>query len=148
MVAITIDLSELTNLREKLMKLQDPEYLLRPVCLGLMDLMTYRIHNKGQDALDEQIGTYNKSYLKYVRVKKWNRTSDQTIIVSLTKALENDWTVTPTEFGYGLGFKNAFSLQKARWVEIIKRKEIFTMTISEQKYSEDYISDLVTQALQ
>lgn len=146
MVAVTIDLSVFTNLKTQLEKLQNPEYLLRPICLGLVDKMTDRIHNRGEDSLEEQIGTYNKSYLKYVREKKWNRSADTQIIVSLSRQLENDWTVTPTENGYGLGFKNSFNLDKARWVEIVKRKEIFTMSPSEEKYSQEYLSQLVSEA--
>lgn len=148
MVAVRIDLSAFTNLKEKLELLMDPEYLLRPICIGLVDKMTNRIHVKGMDTLEEQIGTYNKSYLKYVREKKWNRTADSNIIVSLTRQLENDWTVTPTELGYGLGFKNAINLQKARWVELIKRKEIFTLSQSEAQYATEYLGQLIEETFQ
>lgn len=142
MVAVNFDLSGLKDLETKLRTILDPEYLLRPLCFDLVDLMKLRIHVDGEDALDEPIGTYSKSYLK-VREKKYQRSGDTKVIVSLTRQLENDWAVIPLENGYGIGFKNPFNVQKARWVEIAKLKEIFSLSPSELEYAEKKIAELV-----
>lgn len=145
-IAIKTNLPEVADrLRAKISKLRDKEYLLRPVCVDLIDLMTKRIHVDGAAADGSQIGTYNNAYLKY-RQKKHNRTADKKIIVSLTRQLENDWSVIATAQGYGIGFKNRFNLQKARWVEQIKEKNIFSLASNELTYARDLITQLTNDA--
>lgn len=149
MVAVNIDLSQLnTTLKAALEKLIDPQYLLRPVCLDLVDLMTKRIHSDGNDSTDAPIGNYNKQYLRQ-RELHYQRSSDPKIIVSLTRQLENDWSVLATDSGgYGVGFKNSFNYQKARWVELQKEREIFSMSPSETAYTEKKLADLINAAFQ
>jgi len=132
---------------ERLKILKDPEYLLRPVALGLIDKMTYRIHNEGKASDGGEIGTYSNSYLKQRQRKPYNRTGDTKIIVSLTRQLENDWSVIAIPKGYGVGFKNAFNLDKARWVEGNKGKKIFSLTQDEEKYAAEYLDELIADAL-
>src|SRR5690606_38168279 len=48
---------------------------------------------------------------------KYNRSSDTKVIISLTRQLENDWSVIATDKGYGVGFLNKQNLDKARWSE-------------------------------
>lgn len=134
------------RIKKKLEILKDREYLLRPVAFDMIDLMTKRIHVDGKDSSDTEIGTYSSNYLKQ-RQRKYNRTSDSKIIVSLTRQLENDWNVIATEKGYGVGFLNSFNLQKARWVEENKGVTIFSLSESEQKYAIERINELVTDAL-
>lgn len=131
----------------KLKALKDKEYLLRPVSLGLIDKMTKRIHEDGKASDGGEIGTYSKDYLKRRQKKPYNRKPDSKIIVSLTRQLENDWSVIATEKGYGIGFKNPFNLQKARWVEQGKQRDIFSLTEEEQQYATEYINDLISDAL-
>lgn len=132
---------------EKLKVLKDPEYLLRPVAFGLIDKMTERIHNEGKASDGNEIGQYSNSYLKQRQRKPYNRTSETKIIVSLTRQLENDWSVISVDKGYGIGFKNPFNLQKLRWVEQGQGKKIGDLTPDEQKYATDYINELVSDAL-
>lgn len=134
------------SIRRKLNILSDKEYLVRPVCFDVIDLMTKRIHIDGKAADDSQIGTYNKSYLK-LREEKYSRKSDPKIIVSLTRQLENDWSVIATDKGYGVGFLNAHNLQKARWVEQNKSKKIFSLSESEREHAITRIQELTRQAL-
>lgn len=134
------------RIKEKLKLLKDREYLLRPVAFDMIDLMTKRIHVDGKDAEEKVIGTYNNRYLE-LRQKKYSRTSDSKIIVSLTRQLENDWSVIATDKGYGVGFLNAFNIQKARWVEENKGKKIFFLSDSEQQFAIERINELVTDAL-
>jgi hypothetical protein len=132
---------------ERLKILRDPEYLLRPVAFGLIDKMTQRIHIEGKGSDETEIGQYSNSYLKQRQRKPYNRTADTKIIVSLTRQLENDWSVIAVDKGYGIGFKNSFNLQKARWVEENKGKKIFSLSPTEEKYTIDYINELTASAL-
>lgn len=145
---ITID----TNLKqiaseavEQLKKLADPEYLLRPVAQEQIRLMATRIHEEGQASDGGRIGTYNKYYLKR-RQEKFNRTSDTKIIISLTRQLENDYSVVRTPAGYGVGFNNQFNYQKARWVEGNKDRRIFDMTEKELNAAIEFINELTQYA--
>lgn len=51
------------NLARKIAVLKDKEYLLRPLCFDIIDLMTKRIHIDGKDSTGSQIGTYSKGYM-------------------------------------------------------------------------------------
>lgn len=149
MAAITLrtNLPEVTErLRQKLSRLKDKEYLLRPVCVDLVDLMTKRIHMDGTAADGTPIGTYSKGYLKYRQKPPYNRTADTKVVVSLTRQLENDWAVIATKGGYGIGFKNRFNLQKGRWVEAIK-KPFLSLTVQETQYAQQRFQQLVNEAL-
>lgn len=147
MITIKSNIGEVTKeIREKLEKLADKENIPRILAFNTIDLMTNRIHGEGKAADDGQIGTYNKSYLK-LRERKYNRSSDSKIIVSLTRQLENDWSVIATPKGYGVGFLNAFNLQKARWVEENKEKKIFSLSRSEENKLSEVVQELVTNAL-
>lgn len=190
MVTVKLNIAPVVDLiKAKIEKLQDREYLLRPVAFDVIDLMTKRIHIEGGASDGSQIGTYSKGYMvlrtgKYknsttnsggitdagvftdraIRLNKktgvftgeekvgkarqnYNRSSDTKVVVSLTRQLENDWSVIATRRGYGIGFKNSFNFQKARWVEKIKGKVIFNMTSGELKYAIDKVNELAGAAL-
>lgn len=148
MFTVKTNIKVVANLiRQKLEKLNDREYLLRPVALDVMELMTTRIHEDGKASDESQIGTYNSKYLQ-LRERKYNRSADTKIIVSLTRELENDWSVLATPKGYGIGFKNVFNTQKARWVEENKGKIIFNLSKPEFDFAIERINDLVSEAIQ
>jgi hypothetical protein len=134
------------RIKQQLEQLKNKEYLLRPVAIEVIPLMTERIHKKGEASDGGQIGTYNNSYLK-LRQKKYKRDASSTVIVSLTRKLEQDWAVIATQNGYGIGFLNPLSLQKLRWVEGIKDKTIANLSKSEQAYAVDRINELISDAL-
>lgn len=136
----------IASVASRLAKIKDKEYLLRPVALELIPLMTERIHQKGEDKDNKQIGTYSSRYLK-LRQSKYKRSADEKVIVSLTRQLENDWAVIATEKGYGIGFNNPFNLQKARWVEENKDAKIFQLSKSELQYAIDRINELVNASI-
>ena len=116
-ITINTNIAEVSErLIEKLNKLKDRDYLLRPVCFDLLELMKKRIHEEGKKSDGSAIGQYSNSYLK-TRQKKYNRSSDKKVVISLTRQLENDFSVIATEKGYGLGFKNIFNLKKATWLQ-------------------------------
>jgi hypothetical protein len=134
------------RIKQQLETLKNKDYLLRPVAIEVIPLMTERIHQNGESSDGGQIGTYSNSYLK-LRQSKYKRDASTKVIVSLTRQLENNWSVIATQNGYGIGFTNPFNLQKARWVEGIKDKIIFSLSKSEQQYAVDRINELVADAL-
>lgn len=147
MASIQSNIGEVTgNIEEKIKKLGDKEYIPRTLSFDLIDLMTKRIHIDGVAADGSQIGTYNKDYLS-LRKRKYNRSADSKIIVSLTRQLENDWNVIATDDGYGIGFLNSHNFDKARWVEQNKGKKIFSLSATEQQYVNDTVDQLVKDAL-
>ncbi len=147
MITIKSNIGQVTQeIKEKLLKLADKENLPRILAFDTIDLMTNRIHQEGKAANESQIGTYNKSYLK-LRERKYNRSSDTKIIVSLTRQLENDWSVIATGRGYGVGFLNPFNLQKARWVEENKNVQIFSLSKSEENKLSEIIAENVSNVL-
>jgi len=134
------------RIKQQLEQLKNKEYLLRPVAIEVIPMMTERIHQKGEASDEGQIGSYSNSYLK-LRQNKYKRDASNKVIVSLTRQLENDWAVIATQNGYGIGFTNQFNLQKARWVEGNKGKTIFSLSKTEQDYAIDRINELVSDAL-
>jgi len=147
MITVKSNIKVVTGrIKQQLEQLKNKEYLLRPVAIEVIPLMTERIHQKGEASDDSQIGTYSSGYLR-LRQKKYKRDASSKVIVSLTRQLENNWSVIATQNGYGIGFTNPFNLQKARWVEAVKDKIIFSLSKSEQQYAVDRINELVADAL-
>lgn len=134
------------RIKQQLEQLKNKEYLLRPVAIEVIPLMTERIHQKGEASDNSQIGTYSTGYLK-LRQRKYKRDASNKVIVSLTRQLENNWSVIATQNGYGIGFINPFNLQKGRWVEEGKDKKIFSLSKTETQYAVDRINELVADAL-
>lgn len=136
----------LSNLGQNFKTIMDPNYLLRPVAIEVLPMITERIHKEGKASDGTQIGTYSNNYLKYARAKA-KRGADTKIIVSLTRQLENNWSVLETTNGYGIGFTNPFNADKLRWVEEMKDKVIGNLTTEEIDYAFDRINELVSDAL-
>lgn len=149
MAAIRIK-TNIGEVSERILKrlevLNDKDYLIRPICFDVIDLMTRRIHERGENSSGKAIGQYNSHYLQ-LREKKYNRSSDTKIIVSLTRQLENDWNVIATDRGYGIGFLNPLNAQKARWVEENKGQKIFSMSNEEIDHAVTRFQELVRQAI-
>ena len=131
---------------DKLEILRDREYLLRPVAFDAMALMRRRIHIDGKASDGNAIGQYSSAYLRE-RMKDYKRSGDKKIIVSLTRQLENDWSVIATPSGYGIGFLNVFNLNKARWVEQGQKKKIFNLADKEKEYSINKLQELTRDAV-
>lgn len=147
MATIKTNIGEVNERIEgKLAKLGDKEYIPRILSFDLIDLMTKRIHVDGLASDESPIGSYNSQYLR-LRQSKYSRPGDRKIIVSLTRQLENDWSVIATDAGYGIGFLNPLNFQKARWVEENKGKKIFSLSPTEQQYVNDTVNQLVRDVL-
>lgn len=148
MVTVKINIKQVTDLiRSKLEKLIDKDYLLRPVAFDVIDLMTKRIHIDGKASDGDQIGAYSKGYLA-LRARAYHRGNNPKVIISLTRQLENDWSVIATQKGYGIGFLNILNYNKSQWVQLTYGKKIFDLTSSEKQYAIDKINELASAALQ
>lgn len=135
----------LTSLGQSIKSITDPNYLLRPVAIEVLPMMTERIHQKGQASDGTQIGTYSNGYLR--TREKNNRGKDKKVIVSLTRQLENNWSVLETTNGYGIGFTNPFNADKLKWVEEAKGKIIAGLSSGEIDYAFERVNELVEDAL-
>lgn len=124
----------------------NPESLMRPIAFDLVALMTERIHDNGvgsDGALIKAEG-YSSSYLR-TRQTKYNRTSDPKVIISLTRQLENDWSVVQINGGYGIGFKNPFNYQKAGWMHDLFGDRIFHLSKPEREYAVKRFKELISE---
>lgn len=147
MITVKSNIKVVTGrIKEQLEMLKNKEYLLRPVAIEVIPLMTERIHQKGEASDNSQIGAYSSGYLK-LRQKKFKRDASAMVIASLTRKLEQDWAVIATTNGYGIGFLNPLGLQKLRWVEGTKGKTIANLSKAEQQYAVDRINELIADAL-
>lgn len=145
-LTITTNLPEvLTSLGQSIQEILSPNYLLRPVAIEVLPMITERIHQKGQASDGGEIGQYSNSYLR--QREKAGRGKSTKVIVSLTRQLENNWSVMETQNGYGIGFTNPFNVDKLRWVEEAKDKVISNLTSGEIDYAFERINELVANAL-
>lgn len=76
----------------------------------------------------------------------YNRSNDTKVVISLTRQLENDWSVIGTAKGYGIGFNNPFNKDKAGWVEETYKKIIFNLSPTEHQYITERLQELVNGA--
>lgn len=144
-ITITTNLSEVLNgLGQSIEEILNPNYLLLPVAEEVLPLITERIHGQGMASDGSEIGNYSNSYLK--QRKKSGRGESTKVIVSLTRELENDWSVLETTNGYGIGFTNSFNADKLRWVEENKKKDISSLSAKEIDYAFERINELVADA--
>ena len=147
MATVTTNIKQVVDkLKANFELLQDKEYLLRPLAIETIPNMKERIHIKGNDSGNQQIGTYSLGYMKK-RIANKRGESRTPIVVSLTRQLENDWSVVATANGYGIGFTNSHNRDKARWVEKIKKKIIFNLSSDEKQYIRERIQELVNGAI-
>jgi hypothetical protein len=94
--------------------------------------------NAGTTTKGDNIGSERTNY---------NRGSDTTVILSLTKLMEDDFSVQETQLGYGLGYNNPLNYQKAQWNELTYKKLIFGLTNEEQLIANEVAKIAMTNAL-
>jgi hypothetical protein len=85
----------------KFRELENPETVSRAAALAVLPELRERIHVRGENSKGSKIGTYSNSYMK-VR-ERYNRTSDKDVVASLTRELENGYTLKATDKGYTIG---------------------------------------------
>lgn len=122
------------------------DQMCRLQALSLTAVMKDRIFVQGKDSNGTQIGTYTPAYIKYAR-KKAGRGTDNKVIISLTRQLENGMApkqLETGEVGYGIFLRSDEDMQKARWCEETYKKPIFAPTAEERamviQIANDYIA--------
>ena len=109
----------------------------------LMAVMRGRIHVQGRDSNGVPIGTYTPRYIKYTR-RKAGRGTDNKVILSLTRQMENGYILVELQNGTGIGFSTHEDFQKAGWCEETYGKHIFKPTAEEtalvNQIAEEYIA--------
>jgi hypothetical protein len=133
---------------QKKLSVEESDKLLRTIASTLTGVMRDRVHVQGKDANEQQIGTYSTEYMK-VRTgnfkstkivrgvnkgqarKKYNRTADTKVILSLTRQMENDMSVCERNpikipYGYAIGYQNDLNFEKLTWLELKYKKPILT----------------------
>lgn len=133
-VLATVNLKLTEMQRDKMTRLQ---------AVTLMAAMRDRIHVQGKDSNGTPIGTYTPAYIRS-RIKA-KRGTDNKVILSLTRALEDSYEVYPIENGYGIGFNTMESMQKARWCEDTYKKPIFAPTAEERALVKQIADDFIAK---
>ncbi len=89
------------NILAAFRQIDNPETVSRAAALAVMPELRNRIHVEGKRTDGGAIGSYSNSYLK-IR-EKFNRDQSRDVILSLTRQLENGYTLKATENGYTIG---------------------------------------------
>jgi len=107
---------------------------------GKFSSRTIRLNTRtGVFTGEEKVGKNRPNY---------HRDSNTTVILSLTRQQENDWSVIETGTNqFGLGYKNPLNFSKSQWEEETYKKKIFALTPEEQKKADQTINDYVKNAL-
>lgn len=100
--------------------------------------------NKGKQ---KPVGVFTKGANKGEPRPRYNRTADTKVIISLTRQMENDMTVIPTENGYGIGYLNNDNALKVGYVEHTYAKDIFALTEQEKQIAIDTAKEFVNNKL-
>lgn len=114
----------------KFRELDNPETISRAAALAVLPELRNRIHVEGLDSKGAKIGTYSNSYMK-VR-ERYNRTADKNVVASLTRQLENNYTLKATENGYTIGNTSPSNDEKITHLEE-KYGDIWLLTEKEQE---------------
>lgn len=122
----------------------DIDRMTREQATTLRALMRIRIHEEGKDSNGTPIGTYTPAYIKYTRAKA-GRGTDNKVILSLTRAMEQSMELYPITNGTGIGFSTQENWQKAKWCEETYQKKIYAPTAEERDVckavAQDYIKN-------
>lgn len=166
MIDISSNITEVVqNITSAMDELTNEDQVTRIIAQSLKTEVHDRIHERGEDSNNSQIGEYSNSYMalrtgnyknadktKKGKLKnagtytekagaersgtnrpKYNRTNDKKVVLSLTRQMENDFSVIATANGYGLGFQNDENFNKSQWAEKNYNKIIYNLTEGENK---------------
>lgn len=154
MITVEIKIPEVIGL-EMALTPEGVNDMLMQVALAQRAMMAERVHVEGLDSFGRPIGTYTPSYME-VRTgkrpasdgRRYNRGADTKVILSLSRQMENDLSVTPLSDGYGIGYKNNFNYQKSQWLQDnTYKKPIWLQTIEEEKKTRQVVIDYIDNAI-
>lgn len=118
-ITITVDTNydqiraEVNETLQQLIDNQEP--FLLAIASSVLATVAYRVHTKGKRANGTDLGTYSSKYMK--ERERNNRTDERKVVASLTRQMENDFSVVAEGSSVGLGFKNVENFKKAGYVE-------------------------------
>ncbi len=93
-------------------------------------------------------GVFTKGKNKGEQRPRFNRTNDTKVVISLTREMENDFSVQPDESGnFGLGYTNSKNTEKAGFVEHIYSKKIVGLTPTEGSKAIEIADHYINKAL-
>lgn len=138
MISTDIDISAFDEIRNRVLKLEEVDSLLREISTSMLSVTKKRIHEDGLNANGSQIGTYTSSYLA---VRRKNNLSNTNVNLFFTGDMQNDYKVIPiSETEYGLGYDNKLNADKADWNEE-RFGKIFALTDDELEQVRDIIKE-------
>jgi len=106
--------------------------------------------NKGQYREKKskgQAGIFTKGNHKGNPRPTYNRTTDTGVILSLTRQMENDMIVIPTDNGYGIGYSNELNYNKAVWNEKKYKKSIWNLSTDETNTVRSVAEEFINKEL-
>ncbi len=129
---------------------------------GYMKVRTGDFKNAKRTGTRKNAGTFTESVIRLNRETgvftgeekvgkkrpRYNRTGDTKVICSLTRNMENDIKILPTNDGYGIGYSNDINASKVGWLEDTYDKEIFTIGEKEKEVITDTIQTYINEELQ
>lgn len=156
MLKISSNLKSVTSeLIGKLKSIQEEngptrDLMLRTIAFDTVAGIKQRIHVEGKNSADQSLGEYTNSYMRIREAN--NRGTNKKVIFSLTRQMENDFTVVAGSgaTGYALGFKNNDNAQKAEWLQENKKfGRVYDPTEYEIEHmrvvAEQFITDLLNK---
>lgn len=121
----------LESLIKKMNNIRNKSKSERMIATQMLQIVSSRIFDRGEDSDGAAIGNYSDSYMKERRKK--NYTSSRKVILQATGDMLSDFSVVSVGGKVGLGFKFSDNLTKVDAVELTYEKKIFYLTDSEKK---------------
>ncbi len=127
-----------------LLEVENPETISRSVALALLPEMRKRIHVDGKKSDGSKIGEYSNSYLK--TRQRFNRGPSKEVVASLTRQLENSYTLAADGDGYTIGVSTPESEEKIFRLEE-RYGNIYGLTEGEKEIAKIVAADTFTELL-
>lgn len=144
---VTTNIDQVINSLESKLSDATKQYVTLRVATALLGPVKSRIHGDGQASDGAEIGTYDNAYLRE-RQKRYNRTGDSKIILSLTRQMENDFSVQAVgSTSYGLGFNNSANYEKAVWNDKRFGHIVYALTKEEEELATQIAKEAIIDAL-
>lgn len=148
MITSYVDVGALKELGGRLLTLREADTLLRLIAEGMLGETRDRIHERGEKANGDKMGTYSEKYLE-LRKKPTSQggtnDSDPNIRLFFTGQMQNDYKIVPlSDTEYGLGFSNQLNADKADWAED-RFGKIYELTDQEMQGVRDIVSEYIKE---
>ena len=144
---VTTNIDQVINSLESKLGDATKQYVTLRVATALLGPVKSRIHEEGLASDGAEIGTYDNAYLRE-RQKRYNRTADSKIILSLTRQMENDFSVQAVgSTSYGLGFNNSANYEKAVWNDKRFGHIVYALTKEEEELATQIAKEAIIDAL-